>query len=564
MITVHASTITAVPSDMGYGAIVPNECVVFQEVNGEYELEMTHPMDEYGKWERLQNDRILYVPTPDGTQLFRIYRTRKNIKGEIEVKARHIFYDLLGNIVESLTITAEAGEAAVDAVLGATQYATTFTGSSDIATTSSAVYVRKNPVQILLGDDDNGWLTKWGGEIQRNNFSIAMNTSIGADNGRVVAYRKNLTGVDAQEDYTNVVTRIMPTGLNTDDTVLYLDPSKYVDSSHVNDYPHPRIKHVHFSDVKVTADGLYTSVAAARAELDARADALFALGCDLPEVSIDVEFQELGDTEEYQQYVNLGTIQLGDTVTVQHEGLGIDLDLRVVSYEWDALKGRHNSIRLGALRPNIGSSVVDIDIDLSALREDYSNAVKQGDTYNAVKIDHTDGLVITSTVDGVVTEVRASGDNGFELVADGVVVGKFAVVNELARLLTSVIASPNSPTDYISLEEDPDTSGRDAMRYFALNGSTWYEHLRIKRGLPNTDIVRLPPTAASSAQLILSTATGNGYGDGGTGRVSLLGQNGLYIASLYATDPTSTNYAEVKVTPTAIQILKNGVVVASW
>lgn len=563
MITVHASTITAVPTDMGYGAIVPNECVVFQEVNGEYELEMTHPMDEYGKWERLQNDRILYVPTPDGTQLFRIYRTRKNIKGEIEVKARHIFYDLLGNIVESLTITADAGEAAIDAVLGATQYATTFTGSSNIATTSSAVYVRKNPVQILLGDDDNGWLKKWGGEIQRNNFSISMNTSIGADNGRVVAYRKNLTGVDAQEDYTNVVTRIMPTGLNADDTVLYLDPSKYVDSSHINDYPHPRIKHVHFSDVKVTADGLYTSVAAARTELDARADALFALGCDLPEVSIDVEFQELGDTEEYQQYVNLSTIQLGDTVTVQHEDLGIDLDLRVVSYEWDALKGRHNSIRLGALRPNIGSSVVDIDIDLSALREDYSNAVKQGDTYNAVKIDHTDGFMSTASNGGKMLSVKMNGTNGFQLLDGSTVVGEFTVVNGKARLITSMLADmQNVDKVYVSLEEDPDDLSDGVMSFWRYDtgDSSWYEFARFANYQNMLRISSYPDSTGTNAGInIIST----GYG-GSVTNVYVKARSSTGTPLIYLATSGATDSMEIRVTDSSFSILKNGTPLETW
>ena len=455
MITVHASTITAVPTNNGLGTLVPTSCVVTQEINGEYELEMTHPRDEYGKWERLVNKNILYVPTPDGTQLFRIYRTKKNINGDIEVNARHIFYDLSHNIIEYLDIGTDAGEAAIDAILGATQYSTTFTGSSDIATVSGAVYVRKNPVQILLGNDDNGWLKKWGGEIQRDNFSIAMNASIGADNSRVVAYKKNLTGVDAQEEDSNVVTRIMPTGLNSDDTVLYLDPSKYVDSALIGSYPHPRIKHVHFADVKVgkEVDGvvLYATQAAARAELENRADALIALGCDRPEVSIDIEFRELGDTEEYQQYIQLSTIQLGDTITVQHEDLGIDLDLRAISYEWDALRGRHNKIRLGDKRPNIGQSVVDIDIDISSLREDYSNAVKQGETYNAVKIDHTDGFAATATIGGVPVRARFNaseigfydGSNNF--------VGGMARLNGALALIAKILTSGISATVYATI-----------------------------------------------------------------------------------------------------------------
>ena len=40
-------------------------------------------------------------------------------------------------------------------------------------------------------------------------------------------------------DITEVVTRIMPTGETNDGKILYLD-EMFMDSSHVNDYPHPK------------------------------------------------------------------------------------------------------------------------------------------------------------------------------------------------------------------------------------------------------------------------------------------------------------------------------------
>jgi len=564
MITVHASTITAVPTNNGLGALAPTACPVMQEINGEYELELTHPKDEYGKWERLVNDNILYVPTPDGAQLFRIYRVRKNILGEIVANARHIFYDLLGNIIETLALTADTGEEAIDAILGATQYATTFTGLSDIATTQNASYALVNPVQALISDDDNSFLNKWGGEIQRDNFSIAINSSIGADNGRVVSYKKNMTGVDAQTDYTNVVTRIMPTGLNEDDTVLYL-AAKYVDSAHIADYPHPRIKHVHFADIKVgkVVDGvvLYADIAAARTELTARANALLALNCDQPEVSIDVEFAELGDTEEYQQYINLSTVQLGDTIHIVYDL--IDTDLRVVSYKWDALRGRHDQIRLGAKRPNIGKSVVDIDIDISILKNDYTGVVKQNEKYNEVYINHTEGFVSEATVDGIVMKVRANGTDGFELLADGVVVGGFKVVNGKARLVTDTFGEiDNVDKIYVSMEPDPDSLADGVMSFWRYDSSdsSWYEFARFFT-YQNTFYINAFPDSTSPAAGMRLYAKGDGTG---YSMARLFGGTSGTAPYAYLYTSRGVNNVELRLTDTALTITKNGVVVATW
>lgn len=46
------------------GALVPSECVFNEEANGESILNMTHPLDEYGRHKYLQRGNILVVPVP--------------------------------------------------------------------------------------------------------------------------------------------------------------------------------------------------------------------------------------------------------------------------------------------------------------------------------------------------------------------------------------------------------------------------------------------------------------------------------------------------------------------
>lgn len=45
----------------GLGALQPMSCEVTETLNGEWELELTHDIDAYGKWTLLQEGRIEYV-----------------------------------------------------------------------------------------------------------------------------------------------------------------------------------------------------------------------------------------------------------------------------------------------------------------------------------------------------------------------------------------------------------------------------------------------------------------------------------------------------------------------
>ena len=51
-------------SGNGLGAVDPLECIVTETLNGEWELTLVHPIDEFGKWQRLKEGHILRAPVP--------------------------------------------------------------------------------------------------------------------------------------------------------------------------------------------------------------------------------------------------------------------------------------------------------------------------------------------------------------------------------------------------------------------------------------------------------------------------------------------------------------------
>ena len=54
-------------SGNGIGTISPSSALVKETLNGEYELEIVHPIDRTGKWRRLAEGYIIRAPVPSGT-----------------------------------------------------------------------------------------------------------------------------------------------------------------------------------------------------------------------------------------------------------------------------------------------------------------------------------------------------------------------------------------------------------------------------------------------------------------------------------------------------------------
>ena len=48
----------------GLGPVAPSKATVTETLNGDYELVLEHPLDDMGKWQRLQRGYILRAPVP--------------------------------------------------------------------------------------------------------------------------------------------------------------------------------------------------------------------------------------------------------------------------------------------------------------------------------------------------------------------------------------------------------------------------------------------------------------------------------------------------------------------
>ena len=290
-------------------------------------------------------------------QPFRIYRVVPELD-KVTVYARHIFYDLLDNMIKSLKPSPSAvGASVAQSISGACLSSHDFSFYSNLTSTAEDVeWENINPVEAMLGE--NGLVNKYGAELSRDWYDVFLVKRVGNDTDVSIRERKNLTGISYDVDETDVVTRIMPTGEDADGNILYL-PELYIDSPNLNAYTHPKWIHLPVSEAKEVTDGDEPkSKAQCYAEMRKAAQAEFDAGCDLPTVTLKVDFVNCSDAEEYKQYAALTDIFLGDSVRVVARRIGVEVSMRMTQYTYDCLTRKYTSVTLGTAADTLEGSMI--------------------------------------------------------------------------------------------------------------------------------------------------------------------------------------------------------------
>ena len=290
-------------------------------------------------------------------QPFRIYRVVPELD-KVTVYARHIFYDLLDNMIKSLKPSPSAvGASVVQSLSEACLSSHDFSFYSDLTSTAEDVeWENVNPVEAMLGE--NGLVNKYGAELARDWYDVFLVRRVGNDTDVSIREKKNLTGISYDVDETDVVTRIMPTGEDADGNILYL-PELYLDSPNLNAYTHPKWIHLPVSEAReVTDSDEPKSKTQCYAEMRKAAQAEFDAGCNLPTVTMKVDFVNCSDAEEYKQYAALTDIFLGDSVRVVARRIGVEVSMRMTQYTYDCLTRKYTSVTLGTAADTLEGSMI--------------------------------------------------------------------------------------------------------------------------------------------------------------------------------------------------------------
>ncbi|MGU3355144.1 MULTISPECIES: phage tail spike protein [Bacillus] len=359
---------------------------VSETLNGSFELYMEYPVLGL-KCNEIQEERIIKAETPEGPQPFTIHRCVKKNMSTVKIYARHIFYDLLENLIEDTNIVEQPGVGALDQLLRKTQYPHPFKVVCDISKMNNSRIVRRNPVEAILDpQEDNSFVNRWGGELVRDFFDIKMYQQRGTDRGVTIQDQKNLIGFESDVDLDVVVTRIMPKG--ADGLLL---PEKYVDSPLINNYSRPRIKVIEFNHIKAQKEEGRNDEEALPLEeaykaLRAAAKSKFTdEKIDIPQANYKVNFVELSKTEEYKDYAVLERVYLADTVRVKHSKLGVDIQAKAISYVFNVLTEKYKDLNLGSYKKSFLDKMNDVSKITDGL-EDMEESVLQQAKNNATNL----------------------------------------------------------------------------------------------------------------------------------------------------------------------------------
>ena len=291
-------------------------------------------------------------PKPVKDQLFRIYAVEQNEDGtQVQVKARHISYDLLYNVVTAYkTETETSAQAVAQGLMAAREDKTIeircFCDMTDAIPATD--WSQRNLISCLL-DEDVGVVRQARAMVVRDNYDLYITKAASTWRGVTIRHAKNLLGARLTVDDSGVYTRILPVGEDSEGSPVYL-PERYLDSARLGAYPFPRVKLLKVSGAKVGAkkdDGTVKTIEDVQTELREAAQAELDKGVDQPSADMAVSFVDLAGTDAYPEYAGLQRLHLYDLVRVVHTPRMMDTRAMVVGFTYNVLTGMYDTIELG-------------------------------------------------------------------------------------------------------------------------------------------------------------------------------------------------------------------------
>lgn len=325
-------------SSNGDIVINPIKAKIHKEDNGEFYLELETNLDYINY---LVENNIIVANTPQGDQPFRVGNVGKT-RYKLKTRCYHIFYDSENYLIADSYVVDKNCNDALNHLNAATDNLSPFLAYSDVQTVKSFRCVRKSLYEAITTV-----LERWGGHLVRDYFNIRILNTIGQDNGVTVRYAKNLKDITCEENWDNVVTKILPVGK---DGILL--PERYLYSN--VQYSLPYTKSISFTQEIEEED------------YESETEYQNALIADLRTQAQNYLLENSVPKVNYTLKANLEKItDVGDTVEVIDERLGIDLNTNLISYDYDCILKQYTELEFGNFQQKLSGLVSGINSDTS-------------------------------------------------------------------------------------------------------------------------------------------------------------------------------------------------------
>ena len=314
---------------------------VTQERNGIYEAEFIYPITG-PLYDQIQERRIVYATHDDSgdPQPFDIYAHSAPIDGLVTFYAHHISYRLSNAVV--MPFSASSCSEAMSEIQNNIVTDDDFTFWTDKTTSGDYAKTVPSIVRTTLGGEEGSLLDVYGrGDYEFDKFAVRLYQNKGRDTDVEIRYGKNLTNIEHKVDNSSSYNAIVPYWLNEENGTLVTLPEGYVSYNDGTSY----IVAIPFSmnEYFETAPTVEAMRLKAQQLLDS-SDAW------TPSEGFEVNFVQLWQTEEYEQYAPLQRVNLCDTARVYYPELGVNaVRERVVKTVYNTLLDRYDEITLNEL-----------------------------------------------------------------------------------------------------------------------------------------------------------------------------------------------------------------------
>lgn len=355
MIKLFSQTDTLFSSN-GDKVIMPTRAIVHKEDNGSFYLDLETDLryvDDFVE------GKIIVAPTPQGEQPFRINNLIKT-KTKLTAKCLHVFYDTQNYLIADSYVVDKNCNDALDHLNNATSDLSPFNTLSDVQSINSYRCVRTS-----LYDAINVVLERWGGHLVRDGFNIQIKNQIGQDNGVVVRYAKNLKEITCEENWDNVVTKLLPVG----EDGLLID-GLYMTSAIQYDMPYT--KTVSFEQDNISKDN-YT-------DEDGNFDETSyneALMQDL--LTQAYNYLQVNSVPQinYTLRANLEKISdIGDTIEVFDERLGTNITTNLIAYDYDCISDKYIELEFGNFKQKLSDLMGTITNQTQQIVDESTNTLQ--------------------------------------------------------------------------------------------------------------------------------------------------------------------------------------------
>lgn len=325
----------------GLAVLDPISCTSWHD-DDRWDVELTHPLDEWGKWKYLLPENIVKVRG----QLFRIDRYLPKISGSerlVSIHASHISTDMAAQIIRQATFGVGTASQFIDFAFSSVDepfyseglQAYEFEGYSDISGVSGETELVNCSLWAAIVGADNCLLNRYGGELYRDNFyfSVCTRMQYAKDNAFRLRYSLDMTEISQTIDYTDFCTELHGRDNYGNEYAICWTGVDWA-------VHHPRQRAVSFtySDFDTAFDSLVHDV-----------ETLF-FASDYPKVTYDMSLANLKNDPRYAEFLQLQDYHYGDSGNIYCPELDIDTVQKIVAEQRDELTGDVLRMTLGNLK----------------------------------------------------------------------------------------------------------------------------------------------------------------------------------------------------------------------